>query len=70
MITKLESAFLELMMQNENKVVTYDMIFDDLDQFDATFSTIKNLVYRLKTKYQFNFVKNIKDVGYILVKDD
>jgi len=69
-MTKLESTFLELMSKYENRVINYNEIFDYLDEFDATFSTIKNLVYRLKAKYQFSFIKNIKNVGYILVKDD
>lgn len=69
-VTKLESKFLELMIENKNMIVTYDTIFEYLYNFEPSFSTIKNLVYRLKTKYKIDMIKNIKDIGYILVKND
>jgi DNA-binding response OmpR family regulator len=66
-LTNLESLFLNLLLINKNTIVLYDIIYEYLYNFEPTLSTIKNLVYRLKTKYQFDYIKNISNVGYILV---
>lgn len=65
-LTKLEIDFLELMSTQINRVVTYDAIYECLYSHNPSHSTIKNLVYRLKTKYDIKNIKNIKDIGYQL----
>ena len=69
-LTNLELKFMILMISNKNRVVNYDDIIEQLYSFELTINKIKNLVYRLKSKYQFTYVKNINNIGYILVCDE
>ncbi|NOQ30343.1 MAG: response regulator [Helicobacteraceae bacterium] len=67
-ITKLEYKFLMLFIRVNGKVASFDLINEELFELDITENSIKNLVYRLKNKYNFNYIKNIKEVGYVLVE--
>ena len=69
-LTKLEASFLQLLISLDGKVATFDYIEEYLFDYDLSEGTIKNLIYRLKTKYNFDYIKNIKEVGYILVTHD
>lgn len=66
-LTKLEGEFLKLFASLDDKVATFDMIFEHLSEFEPTKSSITDLVYRIKNKYRFTCIKNIKDIGYIVV---
>jgi DNA-binding response OmpR family regulator len=69
-LTQLEIEFFKLMITRPNIVVHYEEIYSALYQFDMNITSLKNLVYRLKTKYKFDKIKNVINVGYILVVDD
>jgi len=69
-LTQLEYKFLMIFIVLDGKVASFDLINDTLLEFDLTESAIKNLVYRLKTKYNFPYIKNIREVGYILVGNE
>jgi DNA-binding response OmpR family regulator len=69
-LTKLEIEFFKLMITRPNTVVHYEEIYNALYQFDINIISLKNLVYRLKTKYKFDRIKNVISVGYILVVDN
>ena len=69
-LTELEVEFLRLLLSHPNSVVTYDTIHLALYRFDLNSNSIKNLVYRLKTKYKFDRIKNVINTGYLLVIDE
>lgn len=66
LLTKLEVEFLELICKTKNKILTYDMIFESMYFYNPSHNTIKNLVYRLKKKYNISNIQNIRDIGYQL----
>lgn len=66
-LTKLESEFLNIFANLNSQVVNLDMINDNTTDFEATPKKVADLVYRIKSKYDFPYIKNIKDIGYILV---
>ena len=66
-LTKLEWEFLKFLADLNGKVATFELIFDNLEEFEPTASSIADLVYRIKKKYDFSYIKNIKDIGYIVV---
>lgn len=69
-LTKLEFSFLQAMIYHEGRIATFDQIYEYLFEFDITSVSIKNIVYRLKTKYNLTCIKNIKETGYILINED
>lgn len=69
-LTKMEIRFLQLMISNIGEIVSFEKMDDTLFEFEVSHNSIKNLIYRLKKKYDFNYIKNVKNVGYILVQDN
>lgn len=66
-LTKNEIIFLELVISHKNKILTYDVITNEL--FNSQNSTInmpsiKNMVLRLRKKLNTNLVESIFKVGY------
>lgn len=68
-LTKLEINFLEILLQLDGRIATFEYLYTELEIFDVSQASLKNLVYRIKTKYNFTYIKNLKNVGYALVKD-
>jgi DNA-binding response OmpR family regulator len=58
------------MISNIGEIVSFEKMDDTLFEFEGSHNSIKNLIYRLKKKYDFNYIKNVKNVGYILVQDN
>ena len=56
-------------MQLDGRIATFEYLYTELEIFDVSQASLKNLVYRIKTKYNFTYIKNLKNVGYALVKD-
>ena len=69
-LTKLEGMFLIYLIELEEKVATFNTLDEYLYEFEPTHSTYKNLVYRLKKKYNLPYIKSVKDVGYLLIVDE
>ena len=68
-LTRMEFLFLELLISHSGKVATMEDILDYLYELEPSASTIKNIVYRLKKKYNFNYIENIPHLGYKLIHD-
>ncbi len=68
-LTKLERQFLNMFINNSSNYITKDEIYVNLDAENLTENSIKNLVYRIKKKYNFDRIKNIKNIGYMLLKE-
>lgn len=68
-LTKLEGMFLIYLIELEEKVASFNNLDEYLYEFEPTHSTYKNLVYRLKKKYNMPYIKSVKDIGYVLVTD-
>jgi two-component system response regulator VanR len=69
-LTKNELLLIELFIQNQNKLVTDDMITVTLDNTDLSYQAIKNIIYRLRKKIGKDFIKNVQSLGYIFNKKD
>ncbi|MCX6051747.1 MAG: response regulator [Campylobacterales bacterium] len=66
-LTKKETFFVELMMQNIDEMVTIDMIQRNVWQENfMSDSAIKNLVFRLRKKVGFDFISTVSCLGYKL----
>lgn len=65
-LTKLEAALIDL-LASSNAVFSPESIGEHLYGVDNCDTTgVKNLIYRIKKKYRFHAIKNIKGVGYTL----
>ncbi len=69
-LTRLESALIQLLISQNGRPVTLQQIEEHLYHGEpAEGSGIKNLVYRIKKKYGFGHIRNVKEVGYLLAGD-
>ncbi len=68
-LTKLEYSFLQLMISRKGEVLSKAIIDEMLYEFELSESGIKNIIYRLKKKYRFTYIKNVKEIGYVLLDD-
>ncbi|MDB2562410.1 response regulator transcription factor [Sulfurimonas sp.] len=66
-LTKMEYRFLKYMIENTDTLISNEKIHELLRDFDPNDRTVRNLVYRLKSKYHIQNIRNIKDSGYLLV---
>lgn len=66
-LSKLEKELFELLLQNGGNSVSIETIENHLypDQFDVG-TKVKNLIYRIRKKYSFPYIQNIRDIGYSL----
>jgi DNA-binding response OmpR family regulator len=62
--------FLTYLIELDGKVATFNNLEEFLYEFTPTKTTFKNLVYRIKTKYNLPYIKNVKDIGYVLVTNE
>jgi two-component system, OmpR family, response regulator VanR len=64
-LTAKEKKLLELLLSQENKLFTYDEIFDYFWQEDSfTLNSLKNLVKRLRKKIPYDCINNVFNEGY------
>lgn len=67
-LTPNEIKFLELLLQNKNKLVSLEMIdYKVYDNENFSDSALNNLVLKLRKKIGVNIIKNIPKTGYILI---
>jgi len=65
-LSKQESRFLEFLIKNKNKVLSYEEIFDYLWEFDTpSKEAIKALIKELRRK-NIECIKNVYGIGYML----
>jgi len=65
-LTKKEKVFLKLL--SENSIVTYDMMYENMWDFDKAPSSdaVKSFIRKLKRKIPYDIIKNRHSVGYYL----
>ena len=66
-LTKQESDFLELLINNKSKLVSKELINDYV--FSSEYvepNTMRNVLYRLRKKLDADIVITIKDLGYMI----
>lgn len=67
-LTKKELLFIELLINNKNKLLTKELIWQYVySDDDASDSAITNMIMRLRKKLGKNFIYTIPDVGYRLI---
>ena len=65
-LSKSESRFLELLLKNENNVLSFEQISEYLWEFESpSKEAIKSIVKELRKKMDSDIIKNIYGVGYI-----
>jgi DNA-binding response OmpR family regulator len=67
LLTKRERVLLEFMMQQLNKVVTFDMITDRIwenEEYSVVYSSLSHLLKRLRKKFPEELIENIYGEGY------
>ena len=66
-LSKKEKRFLQLLVENKNSTITYQMI-DEFVYEDKTMTIdgLRALVKRLRIKLEDDIIKNVLDEGYIL----
>lgn len=66
-LTKSEVKILNLLIEEEGKIVSNEMIDNLFDSLDSkSNSSIKNHIYKLRQKLHKDLILNVKDIGYIL----
>ena len=65
-LSKSESKLLEYFLNNKNKTITYEQIFDYIwDYEQPTKEAIKTIVKELRRKLGKDVIKNLYGVGYL-----
>lgn len=66
-LSRLEKDLIELLLEYNGKSLSIEIIEEHLypDQF-YTGTKVKNLIYRIRKKYSFPYIENIRDIGYSL----
>ncbi len=66
-LTKLEFKILVLLLENLNKIITrdklYDLVYDNTSKFVES-NTLSVYIKRLREKFSLDFIETIKGVGY------
>jgi len=66
-LTKREIAFFELLLQNKNRVVTYDELQNYIWEDDVmTDAALKSLIRNIRHKFPKDYIKNLSGIGYRL----
>lgn len=66
-LTKREIAFFELLLQNKNRVVTYDELQNYIWGDDVmTDAALKSLIRNIRNKLPKDYIKNLSGIGYRL----
>ena len=65
-LTKNEVAFLELLLDKPNQLVSKEFIENIVFKESVNENTIRNMVYRLRKKLDNESIVTIKDLGYLI----
>lgn len=64
--TNYEYKIFEYLLNNKNKVVSFENIFYILDNDETSKKSLTSIIYKINKKLQAPIIKNIKDVGYTI----
>lgn len=65
-LTKNEIAFLELLLEKPNQIITKESIEEYVYKEAIDENTLRNMVYRLRKKSKSDLIVTIKDFGYLI----
>lgn len=66
-LSRKEAAFVELLVANQNRIVTKDMMYESLWNFDCVSDqAVVNFVMRFRKKVGKDFIQTIAEAGYRL----
>lgn len=66
-LSRKEAAFVELLVANQNRIVTKDMMYESLWNFDyVSDQAVVNFVMRFRKKVGKDFIQTIAEAGYRL----
>lgn len=66
--TNYEAKIFEYLLRNKNKVVSFDNIFYILDNEETNKKSLTSIIYKINKKLPTPIIKNIKEVGYTIVR--
>lgn len=67
-LTKKEIAFFEILLQNTNRIVTYDELQNYVWEDDVmTDGALKSLLRNIRYKFPKDYIKNLSGIGYRIV---
>lgn len=69
-LTNYEHKIFEYLLRRKNKVISFDEIFYILDNEQSNKKSLISIVYKINKKLPKPLIKNIKDVGYMIVGMD
>jgi DNA-binding response OmpR family regulator len=65
-LTKNEVAFLELLLDKPNQLISKEIIENVVFKESVDENTLRNMVYRIRKKIESDVIVTIKDLGYLL----
>lgn len=66
-LTKIETKFLKLLIENKNNIVTYEILKDNIWKTkDMSIFTMRNFVNKIRNKTYKSIIKNKSGYGYII----
>lgn len=66
-LTKIETKFLKLLIENKNNIVTYDVVKENIWKTkDMSIFTMRNFVNKIRNKTYKSIIKNKSGYGYII----
>ena len=69
-LTAYEYKILEFLLERRNKVATFEEISYVLYSDRVNKKSLSSLVYKINKKLSASIIKNVKDIGYIINKDE
>ncbi len=63
-LTSYEIKVFEFLLQNQNKVISYEQLLDILNSTSQ--KSLISIIYKINNKLPSKLIQNIKDIGYIL----
>lgn len=64
-----EKKLLDILLNNKSQLVKKEYLESYIFDLEYSESSLKNLVYRLKKRFQTEIIVNVKELGYMVVLD-
>jgi DNA-binding response OmpR family regulator len=68
-LPKNEKKLLDILLQHKNQLVNKEYLESEIFDLQCGESSLKNLIYRLKKRCPYDFIYNVKELGYKAVLD-